>query len=203
MTKRTNKNPGTKAVLALLLVGVAGALALAAYVKFTPASHVPEELKRPAEQAGIVHNDPKPAERQQIHVLTPERNGTDLVLRSNRVEVPKGENAMVYSVNEYLKKANIAPEGARAIGVQVKDHVAYMDFTPSFQQGYSSFEEQALLQGICRTLGQFPEIDEVQFQVDGHPIESLGNVELTKPIKVTRPENGGDPAATIKGGEGG
>jgi hypothetical protein len=189
MTKRTKKNSGTKAIWVLLLIGVAGAAALAAYVRLTPAQHVPPEMRAAPHDTVASKVDRRPADQERTHVdiLTPEVSGTDLHLKTQRQQVPQGENPMTYAVNQFLKNSHIVDDKAKAIGVQVKAGVAYIDFTPSFRQTYGSLDERTLLQGICTTLGQFPNVNKVQFQVDGQPLESLGNVELTDPIDVIRP----------------
>jgi hypothetical protein len=203
MTKRTKKNQGTKPVLALLLVGVVGAVALAAYVKYTDANHVPDDLRRP-EQASKIKEGTNPATAQKhVNVLTPELKGTDLELKGQRTEVPTGQDPMVFAVNEYLKNSHITPEGARAVGVQVKDGVAYLDFSREFKQSYGSLDERNLLQGICTTLGQFSSVQKVQFQVDGQPLETLGSVELTDPIDVIHAGKPSGDQANATTGNGG
>lgn len=171
-------------MVGLLVVAVIGLGSLAAYVKYGGASQVPDGERRPDKvvHAPATHNDTKP--ESKVTVIKPTREGDDLKLHKSETDVPKGEDPIVFSVNHYLKESQIVPADAKIVGVQVKDRVALLDVSPSFNQTYGAFDEQTLLQGICATLAQFKNIDKVQFLLEGKPIETLGNVDLTTPIPV-------------------
>jgi hypothetical protein len=166
----------------MIAVGILGLGALAAYVKYGGASKVPPEVRRiesaqpPAAQ--------KEGERESVELVTPTREGTELKLGKHRSDVPEGEDGRIFAINHFLRESKIVPDNARAIGIQVKDGVALVDVSPSFNQTYGSFDEEALLKGICATLAQFKGIEKVQFFVDGKSVETLGNVDLTEPIPV-------------------
>ncbi len=48
-------------------------------------------------------------------------------------------------------------------------------------------EEGYLIKAIQMALGQFKDIDKFQIIVDGKAVDSLGNIDLSKPVDVIRP----------------
>lgn len=175
--QKTSKGP----MIGLLAIGAIGLAVLAAYVKFGGADKVPTEVKRVPAIQQPASNKNKP---DQVTLITPTREGTDLNLGKHQSDVPTGENPMLFALNHFLRESKIVPDDARAVGMQVKDHVALVDVSPSFNQSYGSMDEETLLKGICATLAQFPEVEKVQFFVEGKVVGSLGNVDLSEPISV-------------------
>ena len=168
--------------VAMLAIGVLGLGALAAYVKYGGASTVPVQIRR--ETPIGTPSAKKDDSPDSVELVTPTREGTELKLGKHRSDVPAGEDARLFAINHFLHESNIAPSDARAVGIQVKDGVALVDVSPSFNQTYGTFDEEALLKGLCATLAQFKGIDKVQFFVEGKPVETLGNVDLSEPIPV-------------------
>jgi hypothetical protein len=185
-TKRKQKKSSKGPFLGLLLVGIIGLGSLAAYVKYGGASKVPDEIR-------VASHKDKPVkggtiEEVKVDLITPSRNGEDLKLGKHESDVPKGEDPKVFALNHFLRESKIVPDDAKALHVQVKDGVALVDVTPSFNQTYGSLDEEALLKGMAATLAQFKDIDKMQFFVEGKVVESLGNVDLTEPLPVrTKP----------------
>jgi len=178
--KQTGKRVGP--FVAMIAIGVLGLGALAAYVKYGDASRVPDEVRRvePLQQSGSKKDDAP----ESVTLVTPSREGTELKLGTHKSDVPKGEDPRIFAMNHFLRESKIVPDNARAVGIQVKDGVALVDVSPSFNQTYGSFDEEALLKGLCATLAQFQGIEKVQFFVDGKVVQTLGNVDLTEPIPV-------------------
>ena len=173
MANERSSNRGLIAtVLALSLVG--GTL-LGAYVMTTPdARRVPDALRR---QSGARKPDGAKA-------LVPRYVGDKLTMVKHEVKVPQGQDARVHLVNEFLRESKIAAPDARAIGIDVRDGVAFLDFNQAFDQTHGTDDEGILVNGILATLGQFPEIERVQFQVNSEPITTLGNLDLSFPQPV-------------------
>jgi len=186
-TKSKKKKSSKGPFLGLLVVGILGLGSLAAYVKYGGASKVPYEIR----VASHKETPPKTGtiRESKVQLITPSRDGTDLKLGKHESDVPQGEDPVVFALNHFLKESKIVPDDAKALSVQVKDGVALVDVTPSFNQTYGSLDEEALLKGISATLAQFKDIDKVQFFVEGKVVESLGNVDLTEPLPV-RPKAG-------------
>lgn len=180
--KKKQKNMRGGPFLAMIAVGALGLGALAAYVKYGGASRVPDEVRRvESVQQSTSQKEDAP---ESVTLVTPTREGTELKLGTHKSDVPAGEDPRIFALNHFLRESKIVPADARAVGIQVKDGVALVDVSPSFNQTYGSFDEEALLKGLCATLAQFKGIDKVQFFVDGKPVETLGNVDLTEPIPV-------------------
>lgn len=181
--KRTQKKSRSSGpFVAMIAIGILGLGALAAYVKYSGANKVPVEARRvESTQQSASKKDDVPA---SVELVTPSREGTELKLGRHRSDVPAGEDARIYAINHFLRESKIVPSNARAVGIQVKEGVALVDVSPSFNQTYGSFDEEALLKGLCATLAQFKNIQKVQFFVEGKPVETLGNVDLSEPIPV-------------------
>jgi spore germination protein GerM len=96
----------------------------------------------------------------------------------------------VFLVNEYLNQLHargLGDKSARVIGIDVRNGTAFLAFNPAFEQTYGTSDEGIVLNGILRTLSQFPEIEKVQFEIDGKPMDTLGNIDLSQPQIVTGP----------------
>lgn len=177
---RKGKNTG---IFALMLLGLGGGGLLAAYVLSNPnAGRVPQDLRKPDEPQ--VAQQQKPIQKPS-HVVTPIVKDDGVEYSKKNVTVPPGQNPKVYLVNEALKETKVVPQGARLLGIDMKDGVAYLDFNPAFQYGYSSTEETVVINAVLQTLRQFPDVKKVQFQIEGQPMETLGgHFELSEPLDV-------------------
>lgn len=179
--------------VALLLIAVAGLTALAVYVRNTPkleVRHDPVALQpsKPAEPV----KEPAP-KAITVTVFTPAMNGEELKLTGESMTPPGGEDPIAFSVNGFLKAAKVTAPEARVRSAEVRNRIAYLDFTDAFAQSYGSIDERTLLRGICASVGQFDTVDKVQFEVGGKPLDSIGNVDLSSPIDVVRDPNAPDP----------
>lgn len=180
---RARKTKSTFPIWVLLCIGVFGLGALAAYVKYSGAATVlPEDRLRVAGPQGKSAEQPK-----SVTVLKPHYEDDKLLFNKEEHPVPEGVNAMVFSVNQFLEKSQVAPKDARAVSCSVKDGVATIEFSKAFDRTYGTEDEHTLLDGILTTMGQFGEVESVQFDVEGQPLETLGNVDLTTPQPVMRP----------------
>lgn len=123
---------------------------------------------------------------EHVMVFSPDFSSTDLKFTSKRMDVPAGVDIYTFAVNEYLSQIPSVPNTARAKTCVVDKTVATLDFDATILAGYGTIEEGAIVNGILKTMGQFPDVNAVQFQVDGKIVESFGNIELTIPQKVLR-----------------
>jgi hypothetical protein len=178
-------------LLAALGVGV-----FAAYVQLNPAARrVPDSVRRP---------DPAPVVRPSESVTrpTPRHTGPSVEIQrepellvasvaGDHVKLvpahggPKGEKPIVFVANETLR--NLKLEGARAIGVEIKDRIASIDFNPKLTDGMGSMQEATVLKALQMTFGQFKEIDAFEMRIDGEVLDTLGgHFELENPVPVIR-----------------
>ncbi len=178
---------------ALLAIGAAGAVGITSYIQKTPdAQKVPEGIRReeanrrrhaPDVEASV---QPDQQADHTIIVLTPESKNGDLTFTSKTESVPDKVEPIVFAVNRYLENTGFVDPKAKALAVQLKDGMAHIDVTEAFETSYGSLDERTVLQGLQRTMGQFAEVKTFAFYVSGKQVTTLGNADLTDPIRVIR-----------------
>lgn len=192
-----------KAAIVLILAGSLGVGALAFYVKSTPnASHVPDDLrvvenKKPPKPP---KNEAKPEEKTVETASTTVRlpvfgdDISDMGLAKEETPVPGGGDAMKFVATKIAEAAQI--EGARVLGVDVRDHVAIVNYNEAIGKGMGSMEEGAFIRALQVGFGQFTQIDKVTVEKEGEPLTS-GHIDLSEPLPVVRPgaksSEGSDP----------
>jgi hypothetical protein len=192
-------------LLAALGVGV-----FAAYVKLNPnAGRVPDAVRRPAIESTAPAPTPRITHRRssgpdvsiakQTELRLPVVKGDDVALGHAVGQVPAGEKPMVFLANATLHELRI--DKARALGVQIKDRNALVDFNEALDKGYGSTEEGYLIKSLQLALGQFPEIDTFQIVINGEVKDSLGQIDLSEPITVIRPDGKEAKPSTTPAGD--
>ncbi len=174
-------------------MGVLGLGAIAAYVKLTPADRIPESLRSQPKTPGHSTKD-----KDHVDVVKPKANGPELTFNHGDVDVPEGGDAVLTAVNGFLDHCPFVPKDARALSAAIKDRIARIDFSNSFERTYGTTDEAALLQGLQHAMGQFKDVDKVILCVSGKPLDSLGNVEIVDGFTVIRPD-GSEPAKPAEG----
>lgn len=79
----------------------------------------------------------------------------------------------------------VIPAGTKLRSVNVKDHIAYPDFTDKLIKGNrgGSASEILIVGAIVNTLTEFPEIQKVRILVEGKPIDTIsGHLDLSQPV---------------------
>lgn len=203
-----SQHKGGRAAILFILVGGLGVGSLAYYVKSTPrAAHVPEELRvenegrshvslvpevTQAPPARRTHLKTKPIETDTVRLPVFGDDVADMELSKAETQIPVGTDAMRFVANRIAQAAHF--DGARVLGVDVRDHVAFVDYDAAVQKGMGSMEEGAFLRALQIGFGQFTDVDKVAVQSEGKPLES-GHVDLTEPLSVVRPgeKPGEDP----------
>lgn len=147
-----------------------------------PSQSPPVALDKPQEQ-------PK-----EVKTYTPHYEGNDLKLHPGITKPAPDQDARVFAVNEYLTGLKVVPKAARATKCEIKDGVATIDFTPEFETTYGTEDEQTILKGLLTTMAQFKGVEKVRFTVQGHTLETLGNVDLTEPQPVMQEEAPSSPS---------
>jgi hypothetical protein len=195
MPKRSSNSPAGKSVVAILMLTVLGACVLAAYVKLTPqAAHVTADRQADPDVSITRRHDheTKPSSQpQDSGLLVPGVVQNDVKLGKPAGQTPDGVAPEVFLVNQTLTSLQV--DGARALGVEVKDHLAVVSFNPGIEKGYGTIEEGYLIKALSMALGQFKDIEKFQIAVDGKIVESLGNIDLTTPVNVIRPGDAPPP----------
>ena len=197
MPKRTKGSSTRKSVVAVLMLCIVGAGGLAAYVKLFPAAaHVVEQpsptFSREQTQEPDVKVSVKPDQAESA-LLVPTVADGEVKLKMPASTAPDGTKPEVSLLNDTMKSLQV--EGARALGIEVSNHKACVDFNAGLQKGYGTIEEGNLNKAMQLALGQFPAIRQFQLRIDGKIVDSLGNIDLTTPVDVIRP-NGSTESST-------
>lgn len=82
------------------------------------------------------------------------------------------------------KHKAVFPAGTRLLDVNIKadNQICLVDFSLDVKSLTES-EEKMLVYAIANTLGQFPSIKGVSFMVEGEKVQTLGKMDLSKPVK--------------------
>ncbi|HHV62173.1 MAG TPA: GerMN domain-containing protein [Firmicutes bacterium] len=83
------------------------------------------------------------------------------------------------------KLERLLPSETRVLGVSIKDHTAYADFSREIQTRFpgGSRTEELMVYSIVNTLTQFPEIKSVQILVEGKKIDTIGgHIGIMQPL---------------------
>jgi len=181
------KRSNSAGVIAMLLIGAAGVYAVGFYIKKTPeAQNVPPPLHRTQSDKGNVG---QPADQKSsVKIITPESHSGDLKLNQTDESVPTGTDPILFAVNRFFENSHITTPDAKVLNVDVKEGVALINCTEAMDKGHGSSDEQALIQGLSKTLSQFANVKKFQVLVSGKPV-SWGNIDMSEPLDVTPPDD--------------
>jgi spore germination protein GerM len=82
------------------------------------------------------------------------------------------------------------PVGTRLESISIADGTATLDFSHELKDNFhgGDTDEANAVNGILKTMGQFPAVSRVQILVAGRPVESLGGMlVISEPLAVIRP----------------
>ena len=155
----------------------------------TQGSHIPQDFK-PAPANREAHARMVPGQELQtkrnVRVFTPRQEGDEVKLDGNDAQSPAGEDQATFAVNQFLQSSRIVDAGAKLLSVEHKGNLAILHFNPAFARSYGAIDEKTLLDGLRKTLGQFPDVEKISFVCEGEAISTLGNVDLLEPLTVLR-----------------
>ncbi|MBS1707481.1 MAG: GerMN domain-containing protein [Armatimonadetes bacterium] len=188
MPSRTKTNAANRAAWVFVILGAVtlGAVATVAQMGRT----VPNALRKTSAPAPVIQQEvPKTVvetpKAETVKVFRPSF-GEQFTTESHVSEVPRGVDPHVFAVNDYISQIKAVPQEARVKSVVVKDGVAEIDFTAALRHGYGTEDEQMLVEGVCRVMGQFKDVTHVRFLLEGQPVDTLGGADLRQPLAVTR-----------------
>lgn len=171
------------ALIVVALLAFAGVASLAIYVRSTPKLEF-SELKpdrRPAPIKGNNVSIPVPSIDNQQNVS----------FNSESAKVPKGQDPVLFAVNEFLKQLDNSKLTAERVAVDSK--VAMVHFPAGTVFSFGLEEESTFLNGLRAAIGQFRAVDAVEIYVGGQRVDELGHVEITDPLPVIRPDHWKSP----------
>ncbi len=174
-----------------VLVGIAILGSAFAYVKYAPQVPARQEASKVVattqHEAATTTTAPERTDTKNVSIKTPYYSGDDLKFTEKTEQVPKNADPIVFAVNRFLEKSHIAPADAKAKTATLHDGLITIDFSPSFETTYGTEDERTMINGLIATLAQFKEIKQFQFTVSGKPLDTLGNVDLSKPLPLDGP----------------
>ncbi|GAG66150.1 unnamed protein product [marine sediment metagenome] len=94
------------------------------------------------------------------------------------------------AVNELLKGPNSAnlvaliPEGTKLLNAEVKNDIAYVDFSSDILKGASggSILQRFIIYTIVNTVTEIDEVDAVQILIDGKNVKTFGDFDISTPL---------------------
>jgi len=180
---KSKKNKGNPGLLLLGLAGLAIVGGLSYYVANQPK---PEASPSKEPQSRVERPAPIQQPGEPVTVFTPEYSQGELKFKETRQAAEPGQSKEAYAINAFLKQTGFVPANAKVLSVSVQNGLATVTFSEAFETTYGTEDEQTLVNGILKTLGQFKEIRKVVFKVGSHSLDTLGSIDLTEPQDVIR-----------------
>ncbi|GMV37889.1 MAG: hypothetical protein AMXMBFR61_23970 [Fimbriimonadales bacterium] len=172
-----------RGVLVLILILAVAMIAVLAYLSLMPG---PKKNTLSANGPGRVEKQ----EDARVNVFKPSYEDDKMVLEARRINVPPGRTKLFAAVSELVRDEKLFPKGVRLLSAEVKGKTAELNFSAELRAGYSTDEEEALLKSLSATVGQFPDVENMRILIDGSPVDTLGSVDLSEPVPVTRNAKG-------------
>ena len=162
-----------------------------------PKTQTPAENTQPAENSPPVENPTvvSPVSQSQaisLKIYYPDDAGINLVGVNRTIEVKNDSEKYIAAVRLLMKNPEekdltvIFPKNAKINSVKVENGTAYVDFDKNITKSFvgGSTGEELLVNSVVKTLGEFSEVQQVRFLIDGAEIETLsGHMDLSEPIK--------------------
>ncbi len=132
----------------------------------------------------FVTSRPEPV---QVTLYFSDQNAEFLRPELRRVVLDKGESPIIAAIEGLIhgpQDQNLSrtiPEGTRLLGIEIKDGVAWVDFSREIQINHwgGSAGEMLTTFSVVNTLTEFPQIQAVQFLVEGEVLESIWGHGIT------------------------
>ncbi|MBS1705904.1 MAG: GerMN domain-containing protein [Armatimonadetes bacterium] len=183
--KTRNGGPKTAAVL-LAVCGLSLVGGVYAYMRSTPGALEVPMAERKVDPRGESDKTSQTARhtKTEVEVVSPHYDGEDLKFSREKHPVAKTDNPYLKAVNGFLDSNSVAPKDARLKDAKMDGPVLVLNFSPSFETTYGTDDERTLINGIIESVKQFEGVRAVRIMVDGHRIETLGNIDLTEDLAV-------------------
>lgn len=182
----TKKRTSVVTLLATLAISAVSFGALTYYVVNRPPSVNPLTGETTSSASRQATAD-EPVRRESVESHSPSYAGGEFSTRTESTRVPAGQDPVVFAANNYLDKLKNVPKNVDITSVKIKDKIATVNFNKEMQGvSFGSEDEQIFVEGLLKVLGQFPEISNVLFTIDGRRIETFGHFEVIDPVPVQR-----------------
>jgi len=144
----------------------------------------PPKAQQPANQPSTAQPAEKPAETRDRTIYFMREDGADVLLAKVNRKLKVSDSPMLDCLNALLagpsaeeKKRGLVsfvPSGTRLISAQVRQNTAYLNFNEEFRYNTLGREGSAAqLKQIVWTATEFPNIHNVQIQIEGQTVDFL------------------------------
>jgi germination protein M len=128
-----------------------------------------------------------------VYFLRETRLGKSVGTAHREIEIPEGKTVAKSAITELLggptdEEIEIGLDTAipnktklNSINLVSETKVATIDLSEEFTKGDADTMEAQVAQ-VVYTLTQFPTIEKVTFQIDGHDVDKIGDVDLSQPV---------------------
>ena len=122
-----------------------------------------------------------------INVYYSDQNGEYLI---GEARILSGSSKYVDAISEMMKEpidsslVKLIPESTKINSITVKDSIAKVDLSKNFvdDRFVGDSTDILLVYSIVNTLTEFPEINSVEFYIDGTKLDVLGQLDLKGPL---------------------
>jgi germination protein M len=125
----------------------------------------------------------------QVSLYFADAKGKKLVLEERNVT--KVEGIARETMEELLKgpanveSSQVFPTGTRLLDINLKpDGQCIVDLSSEARQVANRTQEKLMIDAVAKTLGQFPAVQEIVFEINGEHVDSIGGyVDLSTPVR--------------------
>jgi spore germination protein GerM len=184
-TRSSNGSSGTFVSIAVVVV-----IALGAGYWFT--TRKPAVTPEKVTVSPTSHADVSVKERRKVKIYVMKIANDDVTLvpetRSVPADVDPHRSALerlVATNHESGSSQHLVPVGTKLLGLEIKDGIAYADFSKELAANFNggSESEALLVNSIAHTLTQFSDVKKVQILIDGRKTDSIGgHLDISEPI---------------------
>jgi germination protein M len=155
----------------------------------TLVENIDNNEKKASESQPEISAEPKEI-KESVTLYFGDQDAMYLVPETRKVVLgnKKLEEAVIAELIEGPSKSDLfqtVPKEAKLISIEVVDGVAYVNFNQDFQAKHwgGSTGEMMTLYSITNSLAELPEIEQVQFLLEGKKVESiLGHAITSEPM---------------------
>lgn len=167
----------TKLTKKILLVATVGVLSLGLAVGCTGLG----SSQKPADKDPVVQVNPNPSQ-EKITAIVYFSDGDAMYLVPEEVELVKDNRPIAELLVEKLiagpvnaDLGPVIPDGTKLLSLEIVDGVAYVNFSREAKTNHwgGTAGETMTIYGVVNTLTQLPEVEQVQFLIEGEKEESI------------------------------
>lgn len=153
-----------------------------------------KEAAAPAAAAKPTATQESSLKDTKVVLYYPNKMGSKLIASEHTLKIDAKDKDALYKqtllalLQAPLKDKGIVviPKGTQLLAVTLhQDHVLDVNFNQAFTKNFTGGSTNAIMVigSIVDTMTQFKEISAVRFYVDGKRLETLGDFDLTEPVK--------------------